>query len=242
MFKILKPINIGSLENSHHEMQHQNDVNKIRAERLAHTANPLALVDHQQQLYHPLNHIAHYTHNSLTKSQQLATINKGKAIVNSSTPTYDQEPVMVAKDDEILKDKEIDNIIDLISLSFKKIHKPTNNNFRTSLKTIRANQDNTLRINRGTRYDNQMVVNVAGVRENVEKADWRDDTDDEPDDQELEAHNMYMAQIQEVTLDAADNLDPSLMLSHCRRITEILPDVQAPGEINCAYQGDEPDS
>nr|GEZ71518.1 hypothetical protein [Tanacetum cinerariifolium] len=37
---------------------------------------------------------------------------------------------------------------------------------------------------------------------------WRDDTDDEPDDQELEAHYMYMAQIQEGTPDAADNSRP----------------------------------
>nr|GFA05558.1 hypothetical protein [Tanacetum cinerariifolium] len=29
---------------------------------------------------------------------------------------------------------------------------------------------------------------------------------------------------------------------YTQRITEILPDVQAPEEINCAYQGDEPDS
>nr|GFC42845.1 hypothetical protein [Tanacetum cinerariifolium] len=26
----------------------------------------------------------------------------------------------------------------------------------------------------------------------IEQADWRDDTDDEPDDQELKAHYMYM--------------------------------------------------
>ncbi|GKG36134.1 hypothetical protein Tco_0443812, partial [Tanacetum coccineum] len=37
----------------------------------------------------------------------------------------------------------------------------------------------------------------------------KDDTDDdEPGDQELEAHYMYMAHIQEVTLDAADNSGP----------------------------------
>nr|GFD29198.1 hypothetical protein [Tanacetum cinerariifolium] len=29
-----------------------------------------------------------------------------------------------------------------------------------------------------------------------EQADWKDDTDDESDDQELEAHYMYMAKIQ----------------------------------------------
>ncbi|GKF57560.1 hypothetical protein Tco_0171097, partial [Tanacetum coccineum] len=34
------------------------------------------------------------------------------------------------------------------------------------------------------------------------------DTDDEPDDQELEAHYMYMAQIREVTPDPVDNSGP----------------------------------
>ncbi|GKB35158.1 integrase, catalytic region, zinc finger, CCHC-type containing protein [Tanacetum coccineum] len=169
------------------------------------------------------------------RSQQAVTRNKGKAIVNSPPPTYDQEPDM-------------------------KIYKPTNKNLRTSSNTSRANQDNTLRINKGTGYDNQKVVNVAGARENVgtkamhqseiqcynckeyehvarecqkpkhakdatyhkekmllckqeeagfqlnaEQPDWRDDTDDVPDDQELEAYYMYIAHIQEVTPDVADN-------------------------------------
>nr|GEX92444.1 hypothetical protein [Tanacetum cinerariifolium] len=131
--------------------------------------------------------------------------NKGKVIVNSPPPTYDQEPTMVTKDNEMSKDKEIDKLMALISLSFKKIYKPTNNNLRTSSNTSRANQDNTPRINRGTRYDNQMVVNFVRVRKNVEQVDWRDDTNDEPEDRELEAHYLYMAQIQEVTPDATDN-------------------------------------
>nr|GFD30636.1 hypothetical protein [Tanacetum cinerariifolium] len=45
----------------------------------------------------------------------------------------------------------------------------------------------------------------VGFQLNAEQADWRDDTDDEPEDQELEAHYMYMAQIQEVTPEVADN-------------------------------------
>ncbi|GJY60415.1 hypothetical protein Tco_0461072 [Tanacetum coccineum] len=147
--------------------QHQNKVNEIRAERLARTTNPLALVAQQQPVYHPQNHPTHYTQNSSTKSQQAATRNKGKAIVNSSSPTYDQEPEMVAEDDALSKEKEIDKLIALISLSCKKIYKPTNNNLRTSSNTSRAHQDNTLRINRGTGYDNQRVVNIAGARENV---------------------------------------------------------------------------
>ncbi|GJS05756.1 uncharacterized mitochondrial protein-like protein [Tanacetum coccineum] len=117
-------------------------------------------------------------------------------MVNSSAPIYDQEPATVTEDDEMSKEKEIDKLMALISLS-------------------------------GTGYDNQRVVNVAGARENVayhkekmllckqeeagvqlnaEQADWKDDTDDESDDQELEAH--YMAQIQEVTQDPVDNSGP----------------------------------
>nr|GEZ16093.1 hypothetical protein [Tanacetum cinerariifolium] len=48
----------------------------------------------------------------------------------------------------------------------------------------------------------------ARIQLNVEQADWKDDTDDESDDQELEAHYMYMAKLQEVTPDAADNSGP----------------------------------
>ncbi|GKA30769.1 hypothetical protein Tco_0717074 [Tanacetum coccineum] len=136
-----------------------------------------------------------------------STRNRGKAIVNSSAPIYDQELATVTEDDEMLKENEIDKLMDLISLSFKKIYKPTNNNLRTSSNTSRADQDNSLRINRGTGYENQRVVNVARARENVgtpvvqksgiqcynfkeyeearvqlnaEQADWKDNTDDEP--------------------------------------------------------------
>ncbi|GJR06307.1 retrovirus-related pol polyprotein from transposon TNT 1-94 [Tanacetum coccineum] len=169
----------------------------------------------------------------------------------------------VTEDDEMSKEKEIDKLMALISLSFKKIYKPTNNNLRTSSNTSRANQENSLRINRGTGYDHQRAVNVAGARENVgtpvvqksgiqcynckeyghvsrecqkpkrvkdaayhkekmllckqeeagvqlnaEQADWKDDTDDESEEQELEAHYMYMAQLQEVTPDSVDTSGP----------------------------------
>nr|GEZ59828.1 hypothetical protein [Tanacetum cinerariifolium] len=45
----------------------------------------------------------------------------------------------------------------------------------------------------------------ARIQLNAEQADWKDDTDDESDDQELEAHYMYMAKIQEVSLDDVDS-------------------------------------
>nr|GFA34579.1 hypothetical protein [Tanacetum cinerariifolium] len=76
--------------------------------------------------------------NSSTRSQQAATRNRGKVIINSPQPIYDQEPSMVDNDDdETSKDKEIDKLMALISLS-----------------------------NAG--YKHQRLGNVAGARETVE--------------------------------------------------------------------------
>nr|GFA46479.1 hypothetical protein [Tanacetum cinerariifolium] len=148
-------------------------------------------------------------------SQQAATKNRGKAIINSPQPIYDEEPSMVVEDEETSKDKDIDKLMALISLSFKKIYKPTNNNLQTSSNTSRANQDNSLRISRSAgakdaAYHREKMLlckqEEAGIQLNAEQVDWRDDTDDdELEDQELEAHYMYMAQLQEVSPDAIDS-------------------------------------
>nr|GFC67086.1 hypothetical protein [Tanacetum cinerariifolium] len=45
----------------------------------------------------------------------------------------------------------------------------------------------------------------AGIQLNAEQADWRDNTDDESDDQELEAHYMYMAKLQQVSPEDVDS-------------------------------------
>nr|GEW66331.1 hypothetical protein [Tanacetum cinerariifolium] len=46
----------------------------------------------------------------------------------------------------------------------------------------------------------------ARIQLNAKQIDWRDDTDDdELEDQELEAHYMYMAQLQEVSPDVVDS-------------------------------------
>ncbi|GJX71561.1 hypothetical protein Tco_0308732 [Tanacetum coccineum] len=74
---------------------------EIRPERLASTANPLALVAQQQSVYHPQNHPNHNTQYSSTRSQQPTRI-RGKVIVNSSAPIYDQEPATVTEDDEMV--------------------------------------------------------------------------------------------------------------------------------------------
>ncbi|GJT47138.1 hypothetical protein Tco_0955853 [Tanacetum coccineum] len=164
------------------------------------------------KLYDILKQHQHEFNELRAETLASATKNKGKAIVNSPPPIYDQEPDMVTEDDALSKEKEIDKLMVLISLSLKKIYKPTNNNLRTSSNTSRANQDNTPRIKEDLAYHKEKMrlckQEEAGIQLSAEQADWRDDTDDEPDDQELEARYLYMEKIQEVTPDVADNSGP----------------------------------
>nr|GEZ60642.1 hypothetical protein [Tanacetum cinerariifolium] len=104
------------------------------------------------------------------RTHQSATRKREKSVVNSPQPIYDQEPSMVDDDEDTSKDKEIDKLMALISLSFKKIYKPTNNNLRTSSNTSRANQDNSLRIHRNAGYEGQRSGTVAGARKTVERS------------------------------------------------------------------------
>nr|GEZ74521.1 hypothetical protein [Tanacetum cinerariifolium] len=117
----------------------------------------------------------------------------------------------------------------LISLSFKKIYKPTNNNLRTSSNTSRANQDNSPRINKNARYESQRSGNVAGARETVDSSMVQKSgiqcynckefrhvyrecqkpklAKDAAYHREkmLLSHYMYMAKVQEVSPDAVDS-------------------------------------
>nr|GEW91438.1 retrotransposon protein, putative, Ty3-gypsy subclass [Tanacetum cinerariifolium] len=188
--------------------QHQNEVNEIRAKRIAHTANLLALVAQQQPVYRPQTHPTHYTHNSSTRSQQAATRNRVKAIVNSPQPIYDQEPSMVAEDDETSKDKEIDKLMDLISLSSTGYEHQRIGNVARARETVGSTVKPKKAKDAAYHREKMLLCKQeeARIQLNVEQADWRDDTDDdELEDQELEAHYMYMAQLQEVSRDAGDS-------------------------------------
>ncbi|GKC86957.1 hypothetical protein Tco_1147606 [Tanacetum coccineum] len=164
-------------------------------------------IERLKQVYFPQPNPTHYTQSSSTRSQT-ATRNKGKAIANSPPPTYESEPKIVADDEASLKEKEIDKLVALILMSFNKIYKPTNNNLRTSSNTKNLNVDNTSRSYRRTghvareckkakrardlAYHKEKMImckqEEAGIQLSAEQTDWRDDTDDEPEDQQLEAH------------------------------------------------------
>ncbi|GJZ48662.1 integrase, catalytic region, zinc finger, CCHC-type containing protein [Tanacetum coccineum] len=188
--------------------QHQNEVNEIRAERLARTANPLVLVAQQQPVYHPQNHPTHYTQNSSTRPQQAATRNRGKEIrafnvagarENVGTQVVQQYGI------QCYNCKEYGHVA------------------RECQKPKRA---------KNTAYHKEKMLlckqEEAGFQLNAEQVDWRDNTDDELKDQELEAHYLYMAQIQEVTLDVADNsgpiFDAELLQKHNRGEDEVDQD------------------
>nr|GEX46899.1 integrase, catalytic region, zinc finger, CCHC-type, peptidase aspartic, catalytic [Tanacetum cinerariifolium] len=195
--------------------QHHNEVNKIRAKRLARIANPIALVAKKQPVYHPQNHPTHYTQNSSTRSQQ-TTRNRGKAIVNSPAPIYDQEPATVTDDDNISNGYENQRVINVAGV---KENVDTQVVQKSRIQCYNCKEfghvsRDCLKLKRAkdAAYHKEKMLlckqEEAGVQLNAEQADWRDDTDDESDDQELEVHYMYMAQIEEVTLDIADNSGP----------------------------------
>nr|GEY49105.1 integrase, catalytic region, zinc finger, CCHC-type, peptidase aspartic, catalytic [Tanacetum cinerariifolium] len=209
--------------------QHQHEVNEIRAEKIARVANPLALVAQQQQVYHPQTHHAHYNQHSSTRTHQVATRKREKAIVNSPQPIYDQEPSMVDDDEDTSKDKEIDKLMALISLSNVGYEGQRSGTVAGARETVGSSMVQKSRIQcynckeyrhvarecqkskraKDAAYHREKMLlckqEEARIQLNAEQADWKDDTDDESDDQELEAHYMYMAKIQEVSPDAVDS-------------------------------------
>nr|GFB79047.1 hypothetical protein [Tanacetum cinerariifolium] len=156
------------------------------------------------------------------RSQQAATRNREKAIVNSPQPIYDQEPSMVDDDDEMSKDKEIDKLMDLISLSNAGYESQRSGNVAGARETVGSSMVQKSGIQcynckeyghitresqkpkkaKDAAYHREKMLlckqEEAGIQLNAEQVDWKDDTDDEYDDQELEAHYMYMAKLQQI--------------------------------------------
>nr|GFA90874.1 hypothetical protein [Tanacetum cinerariifolium] len=134
----------------------------------------------------PHTHPNHFNQNSSTRTHQSATRKREKTIVNSPQPIYDQEPSMGDDDDEdTSKEKEIDKLMALISLSLSRkstnlptttfaLHQIPAMQIRTILHEFTEMSgmkvkgvDNSPKISRGTGYDNQRIVNVARAREIV---------------------------------------------------------------------------
>nr|GEV72800.1 copia protein [Tanacetum cinerariifolium] len=135
-----------------------------------------------------------------SRSQQAATRNRGKAIVNSPQPIYEQEPSMVAEDDETSKDKGIDKLLALISLY--RLRKSTN--LPTTTFELHQTPVEQIKI-----ILQELTEEFGLVARECQKPKRVKDAAYHREKmllyQELEAHYMYMAQLQEVSPDVVDS-------------------------------------
>nr|GEV49158.1 Gag-Pol polyprotein [Tanacetum cinerariifolium] len=157
--------------------QYQNEVNELRAERLARNANPLALTATAQANQDPYYQTSR-SHKSYVPSSKpsiptishTTTRHKGKEIAKPITPPSETASEEDSDPKQAQRDKDMKKNLALIAKYFKKIKKPTNNNLRTSLNSKNKNVDTTPRFkndNQSRQFGNQRTVNVAGSRENV---------------------------------------------------------------------------
>nr|GEY92468.1 hypothetical protein [Tanacetum cinerariifolium] len=199
--------------------QYQNEVNKVRAEKLARNTNPLALVATAQASQDPFYQSSR-SHRSSTPSPKplissrshTATRHKGKEIAKPITPPSKIASERDSNPKQAQRDKDMQKNLALIGKYFKKIYKPTNNNLRTSSNSKNKNVDTTPRVKDFAYHKEKMLLYKQakqGVPLQAEQYDWLADTNEEVDEQELEAHYSYMAKVQEVpNADSGTDFEP----------------------------------
>ncbi|GJZ69562.1 retrovirus-related pol polyprotein from transposon TNT 1-94, partial [Tanacetum coccineum] len=251
--------------------QYQNEVNDIRAERIAKSANPLALLAAAQPYsdnYYQAPKPQRSNATSSSTRPSASTRHKGKEIAKPVTPQSESVSEEDSDPEQAQRDKDMQKNLALLAKYFKRLYKPTNNNLRTSSNSRNKTEDTTPRYNNDNQsgqFRNQMTMTVAGTRETIgnlvvqqtgiqcfnckgfghyakecrkpkrvkdythhkekmmmckqakqgvplqaEQADWLADTDEEIDEQELEAHYSFMAKIQEVLPEESSSTEQPL--------------------------------
>ncbi|GJZ86595.1 hypothetical protein Tco_0658205 [Tanacetum coccineum] len=216
--------------------QYQNEVNDIRAERIAKSANPLALLAAAQpysDTYYQAPKPQRSNATSSSTRPSASTRHKGKEIAKPVTPQSESVSEEDSDPEQAQRDKDMQKNLALLAKN------------KTEDTTPRYNNDN-----QSGQFGNQRTMTVAGTRETVgspvvqqtgiqcfnckgfghyakecrkpkrvkdytyhkekimmckqaeqgvplqaEQADWLADTDEEIDEQELEAHYSFMAKI-----------------------------------------------
>nr|GEX41552.1 retrovirus-related Pol polyprotein from transposon TNT 1-94 [Tanacetum cinerariifolium] len=203
--------------------QYQNEVNELCAEKLARNANPLTLVATAQASQDPFYQSSRSHRSqiplpkpSIPSRSHTSTKHKGKEIAKPITPPSETAFEEESDHEQAQRDKDMQKNLALIAKYFKKIYKPTNNNFRTSSNSKNKNVDITprkpKRVKDSAYHKEKMLLckqAEQGVSLQVEQYDWLADTDEEVDEQELEVHYSYMAKFQEVpNADSGTNSEP----------------------------------
>nr|GEX14880.1 hypothetical protein [Tanacetum cinerariifolium] len=157
--------------------QYQNEVNELRAEKLARNANPLALVSiaqASQDLFYQTPRTYRSSAPSpkplISSRSHTSTRHKGKEIANPITPPSETASEEDNDPKQAQRDKDMQKNLALITKYFKKIFKPTNNNLKTSSNSKNKNVDTTLWFKndgQSGQFATQRTVNVAGPKENV---------------------------------------------------------------------------
>ncbi|GJT71720.1 retrovirus-related pol polyprotein from transposon TNT 1-94 [Tanacetum coccineum] len=173
--------------------QYQIEVNEICAEKLARNANPLAL-----------------TSSSISHAP---TRTKGKEIAKPVTPASESASDEDSNPEQDQRDKDIQKNLALIEKTATVAgYRETVGNQMVQQTRIQcfnckeyghfAKECRKPKQAKDYAYHKEKMLlckqTEKGVPLCAEQGDWLDDTDEEPDEQELEAHYIYMAKIQEI--------------------------------------------
>nr|GEU85221.1 hypothetical protein [Tanacetum cinerariifolium] len=163
--------------------QYQKEVNELRAERLARNANPLALVATAQANQDP------YYQSSKSYKSYAPSSKPSIPTITHTTTGY--------------KGKEI----------AKPITPPSETASEEDSDPEQAQRDRKPKRVKDSTYHKEKMLMCKQAKQGVplqaEQYDWLADTNEEIDEQELEAHYSYMAKIQEVpTADSGTDYEP----------------------------------
>ncbi|GJZ71723.1 retrovirus-related pol polyprotein from transposon TNT 1-94 [Tanacetum coccineum] len=153
--------------------QYQNEVNDIRAERIAKSANPLALLAAAQPYsdnYYQAPKPQRSNATSSSTRPSASTRHKGKEIAKPVTPQSESVSEEDSDPEQAQRDKDMQKNLALLAKYFKRLYKPTNNNLRTSSNSRNKTEDTTPRYNNDNQsgqFGNQRTMTVARTRETV---------------------------------------------------------------------------
>ncbi|GKB45534.1 retrovirus-related pol polyprotein from transposon TNT 1-94 [Tanacetum coccineum] len=148
-------------------------VNDIRTERIAKSANPLALLTAAQPYsdnYYQAPKPQRTNATSSSMRPSASTRHKGKKIAKPVTPQSKSVSEEDSDPEQAQRDKDMQKNLALLAKYFKKLYKPTNNNLRTSSNSRNKTEDTTPRYNNDNQsgqFGNQRTMTVAGARETV---------------------------------------------------------------------------